>query len=963
MLRPGCIALGLAHLPWLALLAWLTSVSWFLTDDAFISFRYVRNLLNGHGLVFNAGERVEGYSNFLWVLELAAIWRLLDIRPEHAAPWLSVLFTAGTLALMLWLIARLPGLRMRGLVSWMALGFVCGSATFAVWTSGGGLETRQFTFFIVLAVVCLSLYRNRRWGLLAASASLALASLTRPEGPLIAACCFAWFGALQLLDALNGLRRDAETQDVSIVEAIAAISRRIDWRGLVCLIAPFALIVGAHFLFRYAYYGEWLPNTYYAKHVRPWYESGFKYLWAAAIETGLYLLLPLAWGALRARWRGWRDASDDGYALILLIVAAHMLYLARIGGDYFGFRPMDFYWPLLAVPAVEGITRLGAWIADKLRQIRINARERAFRIRLSVDSAQSGHSANPIWARLCTLLLFVPVLFYASAMQWALMFELNSGNHEWDVHVDIDERSAGWLLAAPGMKALTAVSNDLREAMHLNLVALRFTTHRIVADWKIGLFQPYENMERGIIPDDAVMLGIAIGVAPYYLSELTIVDVFGLTDAVIARAPSEYSNREREIAHDRRPPLGYLKERGVNIEIKDAADSAEQALARAQYAVKVGPSLWMPFDSPNDPWVFNRFSGQTLSWDVPAFSKTHPTIPSDNQLLHPDGRTLSGERFIGDFESGMNGWRIEGDAVTNHADLESYKRQQDIIGNIGPGFLTSYHPADGDILTGGAISPEFTAEADQYLAFRIAGGMGDSVGARLLSDGEEVKVWRGQNTEWFRTVIHPLADFAGKTLRLQLFDNETSGWGHIMLDHVLILSGNALAFSKTHPTIPSDNQVILPDGRLVIGERFIGDFEIGINGWRVEGDAVTNHADFESYKGQQYIIGNIGHGFLTSYHPADGDILTGSAISPEFTAKADQHLAFLIAGGMGVGVGARLLSDGEEVKVWRGQNTEHFRQVIHPLAELAGSTLQLQLFDNETGGWGHIMLDHVLILE
>ena len=776
LLRPGCIALGLAHLPWLALLAWLTSVSWFLTDDAFISFRYVRNLLNGHGLVFNAGERVEGYSNFLWVLELAAIWRLLDIRPEHAAPWLSVLFTAGTLALMLWLIARLPGLRMRGLVSWMALGFVCGSATFAVWTSGGGLETRQFTFFIVLAVVCLILYRNRRWGLLAASASLALASLTRPEGPLIAACCFAWFGALQLLDALNGLRRDAETQDVSIVEAIAAISRRIDWRGLVCLIAPFALIVGAHFLFRYAYYGEWLPNTYYAKHVRPWYESGFKYLWAAAIETGLYLLLPLAWGALRARRR---DARDGAYALILLIVAAHMLYLARIGGDHFGFRPMDFYWPLLAVPAVEGITRLGAWIADKLRDIRIN--------RLSVDSAQAGHSANPIWARLCTLLLFVPVLFYASAMQWALMFELNSENHEWDAHIDLDERNAGWLLAAPGMKALTAVSNDLREAMHLNSVALRFTTHRILADWKIGLFQPYENMERGIIPDDAVMAAITIGITPYYLSELTIVDMVGLTDAVIARVPSRHSNGERIIAHDRWPPPGYLEERGVNIEIKDAADSAEQALARAQYAVKVGPNLWMPFDSTDGPWVFNRFSGQTLSWDVSAFSKTHPTIPSDNQLLHPAGGTLSGERFIGDFESGMNGWRIEGDAVTNHADFESYKLQQDIIGNIGPGFLTSYHPADGDILTGSAISPEFTAKADQHLAFLIAGGMGDGVGVRLLSDGDQVAVWRGQNTEQFRQVIHPIAELAGKTLRLQLFDNETGGWGHIMLDHVLIL--------------------------------------------------------------------------------------------------------------------------------------------------------------------------------
>ena len=962
MLQPSRIALGLAYLPWLALLAWLTSQSWFLTDDAFISFRYVRNLLNGHGLVFNVGERVEGYSNFLWVLELAAVWQALGIRPEHAAPWLSVLFTAGTLALMLWWIARLPRLRMRGLVAWCALALVCSSATFAVWTSGGGLETRQFTFFIVLAVVCLSLYRNLRWGLLAASMSLALASLTRPEGPLIATCCFAWFGALQLPAALNGLRRASEPQAVGVGDAIIAMARRIDWRGTFSLIAPFALIVGAHFLFRYAYYGEWLPNTYYAKHIRPWYESGFKYLWAAALETGLYLLLPLVWCAMKARWR---EARDGGYALILLIVAAHMLFLARLGGDYFGFRSMDFYWPLLAAPAAEGIARLGVWIADKLRLARINARERAFRIRISEDSTQ--HSANPIWARLWTLLLFVPALFYASAMQWALLYELNYGKHEWAARIDLDERNAGWLLAAPGMKALTSVSNDLRGTIEGSTTALRFTYHREVAEWRIDRYQPYENMERGIIPDDAVMSDGAAGIQFYYLWELTAIDTLGLTDATIARAPSRTSNNKgRHMAHDRLPPPGYLEERGVNIFVQAAANSAEQARTRAQYAVKVGPDLWMPFDSPDGPWALSRFSGQTLSRNTPAFSKTHPTIPSDNQVTLPDGRLVIGERLIGDFESGINGWRIEGAAVTNHADFESYRGQYGIIGNIGPGFLTSYHPTDGDSPTGSAVSPEFIAEADQYLAFLIAGGMGDGVGARLLSDGEEVAVWRGKNdldAEQFRPVIYPLADLAGKTLQIQLFDNETDGWGHIMLDHVVILSGNALAFSKTHPTIPSDNKVILPDGRPLSGERFIGDFENGMNGWRIEGDAITNHADFELYQWQQDIIGNVGPGFLTSFHPTDGDIPIGSAISPKFVAEADEYLAFLIAGGEGNGVGARLLSDGEAVAVWRGQNSEWFRQVIYPLADLAGKTLQLQLFDNETGGWGHIMLDHILIME
>ncbi len=121
------------------------------------------------------------------MLELAALWGLFGLRPEQVAPWLSAAFTAGTIAAMLWWVTRLPNLHNRGLVGWMALGLVCSSATFAVWTPAGGLETRQCTLFIVVAVVCLSLYRESRRGLLAAAA------LTRPEGLLIAACCFAWF--------------------------------------------------------------------------------------------------------------------------------------------------------------------------------------------------------------------------------------------------------------------------------------------------------------------------------------------------------------------------------------------------------------------------------------------------------------------------------------------------------------------------------------------------------------------------------------------------------------------------------------------------------------------------------------------------------------------------------------------------------------------------------------------------
>src|SRR5439155_3954388 len=47
------LALALAHIRYL----------WFVCDDAYITFRYASNLAHGLGPVWNAGERVEGYTN------------------------------------------------------------------------------------------------------------------------------------------------------------------------------------------------------------------------------------------------------------------------------------------------------------------------------------------------------------------------------------------------------------------------------------------------------------------------------------------------------------------------------------------------------------------------------------------------------------------------------------------------------------------------------------------------------------------------------------------------------------------------------------------------------------------------------------------------------------------------------------------------------------------------------------
>ena len=722
----------LLFLPWFVLLGWMAEASWFLTDDAFISFRYARNLLEGHGLVFNRGERIEGYSNFLWVLELALLWGVFGLRPEHAAPWLSVAFTVGTIAAMLWWVARLPALQHRVLVGWMALGLVCSSATFAVWTSGGGLETRQFTFFIVLAVVCLNLYRDSHRGLLMASMSLAAAALTRPEGPLIAVCCFGWF-------AMERMVRDGWPT-------------RLHWGKSACLVVPFVVLVVAHFLFRYTYYGEWLPNTYYAKHVRPWYEAGFRYLWAAALETGLYLLLPLAVVSLV---KGWCRRRCLTYALPLLCIVVHMGYIARIGGDHFEYRPLDFYWPLLAVPAADGIVGLGAMISERLRR------------------STSLNFVGADWkSGVCALLLFIPIVFYSNAIQGFLLIK-KATYRAWFADI-LDEESAGWLLVAPGMSVLTESIVRLHMQLTEQYIAVRGGGHGSTAEWRIRAYRPYESVDlEHALPQDAVASTTGAGIMPFYAYGLTVIDEQGLNDATIARNPVSRPNHQRRMAHDRHPPAGYLEQRGVNLYLHPAASSAADLPVRQEYALKIGSDLWMPFDSTNHQWVINNFAERNLRYN--HFSNTDP---SDNRLYFgPHLQLFVGERFLGKFEDGFDGWLLKGDAFT---------KGQAPRGSVGPGFLSTYHPSRGDALTATVRSPEFTATNDQLLALLIGGGKYKDTRVRLLAGGDEVWSRHGNWCDCFEAVVLPLADVAGKTLQLELIDLEIRDFGRIMLDHVML---------------------------------------------------------------------------------------------------------------------------------------------------------------------------------
>jgi arabinofuranosyltransferase len=564
---------SLAFLPWVVLAAALVQNSWFLCEDSFICFRYARNLIEGRGLVFNRGERVEGYTQLAWVLELAALWSWLGIRPEHGSLLLSVACTAATLLCTLRLALATPAKSAGWVTAWIATGLLAVSASFAAWTTGG-LETRQFTLLVLVGTALFASGATARGSLL-----LGLATLTRPEGALVALVCIGW--------RLGTARGQAPR-----------------WRILLAAAGPFALLAGAQLVFRILYYGDWLPNTFHARHVRPWWESGLRFLAAGALDTGLYLQVPLAALAAYAL-RG--TARGHLHQMSLLCIGAHAAYCAHIGGDQFEYRFLDFYWPLLAIAAADAVV----WLA---------------------------RGRGP-WA----LALGVLVIFYTGALQTSqawLSRDLDSREATTSLHIELDERTAPWLAWLPFGVDLAHASNRVRQANLRHLVGQRVREHAVFGWLRQQDWGPYERLPRGLLPAGAVAATFAAGVMPFYLPDLTVIDKLGLCDRVIARSPVSTPNHERVLAHDRRPPPGYLEQRGVNIDVRPAAASRAAALAVAPFAVPFGDS-WMPFAATDADWVEATFARHGLVRREPlalATSSEGVTVSGDTVIVtwsHP----------------------------------------------------------------------------------------------------------------------------------------------------------------------------------------------------------------------------------------------------------------------------------------------------------------------------------------
>ncbi|HEU4413088.1 MAG TPA: hypothetical protein VFS43_48045 [Polyangiaceae bacterium] len=335
---PGArVALAVAAIA--ALLAWQAAlVGDFRIDDAYISFSFAKNLAAGEGLVYSRGERVEGYSNFLWVVLCAPAYALGGADPPVYA--VARALAGAFFALLLGAVYRLVRLREGPPAAFGALALLAATTDLAR-AAASGLETLPFV------------------ALVAAGAAHYLGEAPDRRGRSL-----WWFVAAALM------RIDGFVPLLFVLgfeAASAGLGRRLRPRAFARWALPPLAAYALYFAARWAYYGLPLPSTYYAKTLvtagDPY--RGYKYVWDALWGWGAPVALAFGAAALR------RPRREALFAAAF--VAYYAAYAVATGGDWMPFS--RFVLPLY--PFVVTLFVWGAATALRAAAARWPAARRA----------------------------------------------------------------------------------------------------------------------------------------------------------------------------------------------------------------------------------------------------------------------------------------------------------------------------------------------------------------------------------------------------------------------------------------------------------------------------------------------------------------------------------------------------------------------------------------------------------
>ncbi|HNJ05104.1 MAG TPA: hypothetical protein PLB73_12665, partial [Leptospiraceae bacterium] len=303
-----------------------------IADDAYISFRYILSFISGKGLTFNEGERVEGYTNFLWTVLLIP-FRALGLDLEVVSLVLGCFFFGMLLCAFAFCVRKALSIEFAA----VALLALCAHRHLQIFATSG-LETMLFTFLATTGVLLLALKHKaaateepeRRLAIIAFF-SLALATLTRPDGAIIYAVCAGYLFVFEW------------RQNGPVSAARESVRNHLLSVGIL-----FPVLVA-----KSLYYGSIVPNTFYAKSAsHPYLFQGIRY---AALYFESYWPLGIALILATVFWR-----ILPLIRLPVLVVVAYLSFVVFVGGDFMFARFLIPITPLLFYCSVVLLSKIAS---------------------------------------------------------------------------------------------------------------------------------------------------------------------------------------------------------------------------------------------------------------------------------------------------------------------------------------------------------------------------------------------------------------------------------------------------------------------------------------------------------------------------------------------------------------------------------------------------------------------------
>jgi arabinofuranosyltransferase len=746
----------------------------YMCDDSLIVARYAERLIEGHGLTWTDGERVEGYSNFLWTVSIAAIGALgIDIL--DAARLLGLICMASAIVGIAWALA--PRSLAEVVPPTVAASMFASAGPVGVWTIGG-LEQPMVAALLAwaLAVVFPIVDREDESSRRALLVGLPLGLLcwTRPDGPLFTA---VFAGVTVLLFKF----------------------RRAGWELALRMTVLPVLAVAMQLCFRLLYYGDWLPNPAYIKARVADGErlkEGVVYIvgaWEWMVPALVLVALSLVVSFVAKHQRG-------RSILLLCCFLAWAFYVATMGGDiFFGRRHWVPLWLLLSFMVAPGldwvIRRERVWLTLAVALTSLAAV--GWHGKLQLDDPMMRYAKRQIWQWEGEVLALVlgegfraeqPLLAvtaagtfpYFSKLPALDMLGLN------DRHIarqrpqqqgDLahDHADGGYVLD----REPDLILFGLGDPAGFDAGRQMLRDKRFARDYMLVTFRGYVPHER----DGRVYVRTRGRVGIQVEEDVVTVPGYLLGGNGLFAQPGIDGGIETVI-----PAKAVLSSRVLPLDKGTWRVTVDPPNPNIDVGLHVGK------ERPSEVLSVTGKTGQVrlrvTSRDISSLLGTIriERVADDYQpspVPAPSRPKYTIEPF-GTFEDGLGGWRQSGRAFTNNPSSKTRKGQALVSGNVGK-FLNSFGPKTGSKVLGQLTSEPFTVTPGTVLSFLVGGGKHKRLGVRLMEGDRTMMVWRGNDTANLEQVRFALTPYAGRTLHIEVFDDWHGPWGAVLADEFVLM--------------------------------------------------------------------------------------------------------------------------------------------------------------------------------